>query len=677
MPITNGGLIQDLDSLSYEVSSPTGTTELSINPEAFTISLTRVGNLTADGVTLRALYSKLKEVWSSDPILIRFPFPMVPITDEQFEFSNGWDLDKEPNLSTTITHGGTNSGTSGEFTISTDGDFVSSNVVPDMIVSGTGIAEDARVVNVTSDTVTLSLANTGNVSGDINFWSDNDYTFNLIRTGGWALQSVDGVLQEEWIGVISLGNLGAEATNKTLAIVSDVSNSDLISLANTTGLQVGSFVTGPQIPHGTQIIAVNSPTEIQLSKPTTIVNGGLITIRPRDQVYYQIGSEESLPINFALTGAINQAVKTFGNEDYGDFDFRGADSVLRLFVREQAFTYGTQRKEDIGNTTLTSQVYRFPVSNASDAINITHEDIFIDSDQDNIPDVAPYSNMSITWYDTPQTRSIGGIDYPFSIIIDADTSGGSSGNGPATAEEIYEFVQWSLRRGSGVDIDAGVDSRLGLITRDMLEFVGDSLFTLHDPNDGFGIFIDNFSSADTNRITFADDNGINRQFPFTAAGNISFNSNLVTDGTDAIYRLFFRQLNGRSFGSRDAEIVRNADNVSEIAGFVSGSSISFDFDYDGNPQAAWQPNTDFNVGDEYRIDTTWYRVETAYTSGSTVGDIDHNNSTTIGGPSVILVAIGLSNSQYVSSESSINRSITNTLSAVAALERNYTNPIPE
>ena len=62
-------------------------------------------------------------------------------------------------------------------------------------------------------------------------------------------------------------------------------------------------------------------------------------------------------------------------------------------------------------------------------------------------------------------------------------------------------------------------------------------------------------------------------------------------------------------------------------------------------------------------------------SGGTFGATDLANSTVIAGPSVKLVAIGLTNSQYVLSDGIIARSISNTLSAVASLERNYANVI--
>lgn len=676
MAITVGGLITDPDSLSYEITS-TGTTELFIDNTTLKIRLVRAGNLTADGVTLKCLYSKLKEVWKNDATLIKYPFPMTPITDEQFEFANGWDLDKTVVASTSITHAGTNSGTAAAFIITTTGNFNTSNVVRGMYVSGTNVGTGARVVSVDSNTqITVSVANSGAVSGTLTFWTDNDYSYNLIRTGGWALKSTAGVTEEEWIGVISLGNLGAELTNKTLALTSVTTASTTLTVASTTGLQVGSFVTGKAIPSGTTIASITNGTQFVLSKSVTIASGALVTVRPKDQIYYQIGGATSAPINFGLTGAVNQAVKTYGDASHGNFDYRGTGSVLKLYVREQGYTYGKQKKEDIGiNSTMTYQTYRFPVTNSSDAIKITHTDVQIDANSDNLADVAPYSTMSISWFATPQVRSIGGVNRNFNIIVDADTGLAPGASGSATAEEIYEFIQWSLRRGVGTDIDAdGTTTAVGSITRDLVQFVGDTLYTLYDANDGHGIYIDNFSSADTNRITFADNTGTNRTFPYTAAGTLAFNSNLVADGASGIYRLFFTKLYNAAFGTANATIVQKADNATSISGTISGATVTFDFDYDGNVQAAWAATRTYAINDEYRNGTTWYRVNTGYTSGGTFGATDTTNSSVISGPSVTLVAIGLVNSQYVLSTGLIGRSIANSLSAVSALERNYSNP---
>lgn len=93
--------ITDPDSLSYVIGtnittmfSASTTDELLIDYSSKTIALKAVGALGSDGVTLKCLYSKLKEVWRTDATLVKFLFPIGPITDEQFELINGWNFDK-------------------------------------------------------------------------------------------------------------------------------------------------------------------------------------------------------------------------------------------------------------------------------------------------------------------------------------------------------------------------------------------------------------------------------------------------------------------------------------------------------------------------------------------------------------------------------------------------------
>lgn len=93
--------ITDPDALSYVIGTDidamfaaSTTDELLIDHTSKTIALKAVGTMNQDGVTIKCVYSKLKEVWRTDATLIKFPFPMGPITDEQFEMINGWNWDK-------------------------------------------------------------------------------------------------------------------------------------------------------------------------------------------------------------------------------------------------------------------------------------------------------------------------------------------------------------------------------------------------------------------------------------------------------------------------------------------------------------------------------------------------------------------------------------------------------
>ena len=73
------------------------TPEIIIDAPNKTIQLLNAGNLATlgSGVAGQALYSFFKERWKEVPGLTRFDFPMLSITNEQFEFQNGYRLADE------------------------------------------------------------------------------------------------------------------------------------------------------------------------------------------------------------------------------------------------------------------------------------------------------------------------------------------------------------------------------------------------------------------------------------------------------------------------------------------------------------------------------------------------------------------------------------------------------
>ena len=435
-------LITDPDDLNQG-------TEITIDTSAKTIALAVAGNLSNDGVSGQALYSFLKEEWKNDASLIPYPFPVVSITPEQFEFVEGW--------------------------------------VP-----------------------------------------ANDTTRNLIRFAGWREINASSVLEREYMGIISLGNIDGS-----------------------------------------------------------------------DTAYYAFSSDTA-KTDFDFPGVINQAIQTFGDSSNGNFDKRS--DTLTVYIRAQGKTYGSATSTSIGLTALNYIANRFPLAEAADS-KITASDLTIAND-------APYTGMSITYGAT--TRTLGGVSYNFSIIVD--------GNG-GTTQQIYEFVQYSLRQPT--DIDAGAGTQVGQLADSLMSFAGDTLKTTT------GVAIDDFQASDRNNLVFTDTGGTERTFPFLSTGALSFNANLVDD-SDSIYRMFFAS----GFNTGSAIIV--ADNSgTDISGTVGGSSsAAFDFDYDGNNQGGRTAGTDADV---------------------------------------IVVAIGLDGAQYVSATATITRATGQNISLVAPLERNYDN----
>lgn len=357
---------------------------------------------------------------------------------------------------------------------------------------------------------------------------------------------------------------------------------------------------------------------------------GLGTIESDDQLYFQQTSGGSAT-NTQLTGQVNQAVQVLRDDDGDGVYAEGSDfdrrTYFKLFCREQGQTYDTATLTDIGVATMSAQAYRFPIGTADD-LKITHADVAIDSDANNVADVAPYNGMSITYYATAQARVIGGVSRNFGIIIDAN--GG-------TAEQVYEFVQWSLRRTT--DINAGAGSLVGKIADDLLRFVGDTLYTMSAANPeggGSGVYIDDFQAGDTNRLVFMDNTGTERTFPFVATLTLSFGANLQADAS-AYYRVFFQTLPGSNndFGESGAVLVNDNDGV-PMSGSVSGlGTIQRTFAYDSNVQGGRTAGTDAQV---------------------------------------VVVVGGLATAQNTRAVGTIARSTTNVVSLSPSLERNYANP---
>lgn len=426
---------------------------------------------------------------------------------------------------------------------------------------------------------------------------------------------------------------------------------------------------------------------------------GLGSIESDDQLYFDQSQGRTTT---QLAGQVNQAVQILddpnGDGNFTDgFDYR---AQLDLYVREQAQIYGKSSLSGIGVTGNMSPIaYRFPLSTATD-LKISATDNTIDT-------TAPYTGMSITFFNTPQARNIGGTSYNFGIIINGN-------NG--TAEQIYEFVQRQLRQTT--DIDSGTSGQIGNITDSMLQFIGNDLQTLNCTNDqggGTGVYIDNFQTADTNRITFRDNTEPTTPvgFPFVAVTTLSFNPNLEND-TDAIYRVFFTTNPGGNYGSSNAVLVHTNDEFEDTANDIAFTA----------PDLITSTTTTFTdkfaVGEFIHVVTTsgtndgYYEIatisanqielveqtittQTAVAAGATVTlsqtamgrvggnasiqfDFDYDNNDQGGrtagtDAAITVVAIGLNTGQYVSATGTIAESTENSVSLVAPLERNYDNPV--
>lgn len=413
----------------------------------------------------------------------------------------------------------------------------------------------------------------------------DDTTRQMLRDGGWSEYSNAGVLNRQYVGIVSLGDVNTGA-----------------------------------------------------------------------QLYYQRASSDS-PTDFTFDDEVNEGIQVYGDASNGNFDkrtfFKGfvreegkiyKDSILADTGKTATGAYIVNlllaNEDDLKITDIDADV---AVNSPYTQINIRYFDGAYTKDVDSTTDrnfgivieVGTHSGIdgSMSAAGNSMTSADGGIPtdgtydggtltihegtnagtYTIGTIVSAtavpitttfantqsDISFTLQRATPVVASlaQIHTKVQYLLRQNSDIDSTAG--SVTGKTASLLTNFVGDQLicgfYTPTNPNGGgSGVMIEGISDADLNSITFYDNTGATREYPYAAAGTINSNAVLTAGGT-GYYWMYFTDLAGSNdYGSTGAIIVDDADG-NPINGTISGSSISFTFDYDGNSQGGRTPGTDAAV----------------------------------------------------------------------------------
>jgi hypothetical protein len=120
-----------------------------------------------------------------------------------------------------------------------------------------------------------------------------------------------------------------------------------------------------------------------------------------------------------------------------------------------------------------------------------------------------------------------------------------------TSQEVFEFIQWSLRStggfGSG-DIDSGAETAIGRTMDGLAEFVGDTghfgvtggglNFPTNPDGGGSGVYVDGLNALSKNDVVFYDNTNAPKTFPETIAVTLDFNQ-IAIDDTTTEYDLFY------------------------------------------------------------------------------------------------------------------------------------------
>ena len=626
-------LITDPDNLNQG-------TEVDFNTTLKTITLNIAGNLSNDGVTLKALYSFCKEEWKDFANLIAVEFPFVPITDESYELVEGWDFADDASRYLIRTGGWAVKNTSGAFTQKWAG----------IVGLGTIEANDQLYFNQGQGAVNIQL--TGQVNQAVQIYDDPNGDGNL----------TDG-----------FGGAGGDRTNVfTLFVREQAQTYDSANLVS-----IGVSALDSQAYR----FPINTGGDTKISASDNTID----TTAPYTDAANQFTATD---ISFTTNNTITTA---------GAVDFSGLTAGDKIIVTTASgLNDGTYEVSTANATTITVATTDIQTETAIAAGSVT----------------VAQTLMSISYYSSPQARTISGASYNFGVIIDA--AGG-------TAEEVYEFVQRQLRRNIDINAETTGGDVIGKTTDELLEFVGNDLkvaeavsgiASVNPEGGGTGVFIENFQAADTNRLFFVDNLGATVQFDFVAVTTLSFNPNLTNDA-DAIFRVFFTTNPAGNYGTSSAVIVHANDKVeSTDISFTATDTITTAGAVDFGIFAAGEyiqiensaSNNGFfkiasittvtNPNDTITVDTTFSTIANE-SAGAAVditqaamGDISGNatiqfdfnyDNNQQGGRTqatdapITVVAIGLQTGQFVSAETTIERTVTNSASLVAPLERNYEN----
>lgn len=625
-------LITDPDNLNQGVELNFVTTT---TPK--TIELVTAGNLSTDGVNLKAIYSFSKEEWIDDASLTSVDFPFIPITDESFELKDGWD-------------------------------FL------------------------------------------------NDSSRYLVRNSGWAVKNTSGNVTQKWAGIVGLGTIEA---NDQLYYDQGAPN-------DPTDIQLtGQVNQAVQVYRDDDGLGVGGAPDFDYSNEFTIfvreqgqtfgsANLTSIGVSALDSQAYRFpistssdskitATDNTIDTTTPYTDATNQFTATdisFTNPSTittaGAVDFSGLTAGDIIVVTSvSGLNDGFYEVSTANATTITVATSDIQTETAGAAGSVT----------------VAQSLMSVKYYSTPQSITISGVSYDFGVIIDA--AGGQ-------AEETYEFAQRTLRR--NIDINPESTEVIGKTTDELLRFVGDDLkvaqavtgiASVNPAGGGNGIAIINFQASDTNRLFFVDNTGATVQYDFVAVVTFDIGTNLQID-PDGIVRAYFTTNPAGNYGTSQGVIVHANDTVQsntisfdstadtitigtgDFGVFAVGEYIHVEnsVSNDGYYKIASITQTT-NPDDTITVDTTFAGIPVTESAGATVdvteammADVDGRSSiqfqfnfdnNTQGGRTsntnapITVIGIGKEFGQHVKATTTIERNVTNSVTIVSPLERNYEN----
>ncbi len=509
------------------------------------------GNLSTDGVTGQAFYSKLKEEWKADTDLIRFGFPMTAIGSvaEELELTKGWEirdvtspaiqskklmrtvgwsefdstgaiLARQYSGVVTIGSFEDEANDTAHYSLGTDPtdvaaavDFTFPGPVNEAILVYADIGVLGDIVVTTNNTITSATGDFINdgfkVGGQVTIRDAEDSG----NDGTWVLTSVSATVL-----VVSGAPLTNNADDTTMGLAADNRNAVFPKLRVRDADPTGKTFDASSVTEIGFSIVDNKAFRYGLSNKSdpfiTNIDGDISTIEPYTEIRVRY-----------LDGSYNRGVDSATLRDYG--------------IVIDVGTYSRRNGITNGTVLVTSANLNLGAGEAladyAGGKLILHDATAPDRAEHTISGT-PVDNAGVL--EITLTSALSNSDTSVSFTMERASAL------TATAKQIHEKVAYQLRQDA--DIDETQNVVTGRTADALINFIGltDVRFGESAPTNpnggGSGVIVEGFDSNDTNNMFFFDNGGTSRNFPFVAAGTMAWSETLYPLDSDPDYWMFFQ-----------------------------------------------------------------------------------------------------------------------------------------
>lgn len=535
-------------------------------------SLTGGVNATDTGVILQFLYSFAKEEWKNDNTLIVHPFPFTAITPEQFELNFGW----------TFHRGAVGKGTTYEAT-----QLIRTGGFREVAVNGTLNDEFASIVSlgtfedatndkayfqqgddITDTTAPTDFSFFGPVNEVVTTYSYKTSLGDIAIAGNGSANTITS----SGAGVVNFKTLGFKEGGQITVVTSDTAGDltaavggtytiDTITTVSTTNdtITLTNGLLANDATNTTFTAAVNNRNilNIFLREPE---NGG-------DTNGKTFGFSDLAAIGADASGLDNKVFR-FPLTNATDLKISEEDATIAVtspwtevkirYFNTNAFT----REVDVEGGSPRSFGVVIDVGTVSGVDGVTNGTTTFTSADSPWATDATFVGGTLTIHEGNAKASYGivSVTDANTIVLDATATADTGASFTlqratpvvATTQEIFESVQYQLRQNSDINATSvAADAVTGSLATELLFFTGDNLRSGSESgasenpvtsSAGNGVIIEGFKPEDLNILTFVDNGGEARAFPFVTSIILSFNDNLFSSGgvNDGKVWLFFQ-----------------------------------------------------------------------------------------------------------------------------------------